>query len=272
MKISSAKTTQLEPLLKWAGGKRLLLKHLIPLVPSTYKTYYEPFLGGAALFFAIRPTEAVLSDANPDLIHCYLQLKNAPTEVIRALRRMPNGEESYYRIRKKKYRSAATKAAQFVYLTKLSFNGLYRVNLRGEFNVPYGQKVHIIPCEPDKMKAASKVLQNAQIRCSDFEKVTQQAKCDDFVYMDPPYTAAHSDNGFLKYNATIFSWKDQIRLSQCAMRLADRGCRVIVSNASHDSVRELYREFKTVDVSRPSIIAASSAHRKEIIECIFYEG
>jgi DNA adenine methylase len=272
MTNNSAKATPLGPLLKWAGGKRLLLKHLRPLVPATYKTYYEPFLGGAALFFAIRPVEAVLSDTNPDLIECYLQLKNAPAEVIRALKWMQNDEESYYRIRKKKYRSDATKAARFIYLTKLSFNGLYRVNLRGEFNVPYGQKVHMSLCETGKIRAASSALQRAQIRCSDFEKATKQAKCDDFVYMDPPYTAAHSNNGFLKYNATIFSWKDQIRLSECAMRLADRGCRVVVSNASHDSVRELYREFRTVDVSRPSVIAASSAHRKEIIECIFHGG
>jgi DNA adenine methylase len=266
----AANQTSLTPLLKWAGGKRLLLKHLRPLIPSAYKTYYEPFLGGAALFFAIRPTEAVLSDTNSELVQCYLQLKNAPAEVTRALKGMRNDEENYYRIREKVYRSPATKAARFIYLTKLSFNGLYRVNLQGEFNVPYGHKLHMNPCEAHKIKAASRALQRAQISCADFEQATKRAKCDDFIYLDPPYTVAHSNNGFIKYNAKIFSWKDQIRLSECAMRLAERGCKVIVSNASHDAVRELYREFSIIDVSRPSVIAASSVHRKEIVESIFY--
>lgn len=262
----------LEPLLKWAGGKRLLLKHLLPLVPSIYNTYYEPFLGGAALFFAIKPNAAVLSDTNTDLIQCYKQLRRDPQQIIHALRRMNNDETSYYRIRQKKYRSVATRAARFIYLTKLSFNGLYRVNLQGDFNVPYGYKAHMNPCETDKIKTASNALKNARIRCADFEKATKRAKLNDFVYLDPPYTVAHSNNGFIKYNAKIFSWKDQVRLAECAMRLADRGCKVIISNASHDAVRELYKDFESIDVRRPSIIAASSAYRKEIVESIFHCG
>lgn len=261
---------RLQPLLKWPGGKRQLVKHILPLIPAQFGTYYEPFVGGAALFFAIRPQRAVLGDINADLINCYEQIRSDPEGLIRELRRFPNSEEFYKILRNRRCRTALTRAARFIYLTKLSFNGLYRVNLKGAFNVPYGQKLHITPCEPDKIRTASSALGSTRIRCADFTVTVKNARVGDLVYLDPPYTVAHSNNGFLKYNARIFKWSDQIRLANLARTLADRGCKVIVSNAGSESIRALYKDFSVSVIQRPSLIAASEEFRKDIVEFIFH--
>ena len=149
-------------------------------------------------------------------------------------------------------------------------DGVYRVNLNGDFNVPYCKKHHMNPCEAKKVRAASSALQAAKLRCCDFAVAVKQARSGDVVYLDPPYTVAHSNNGFIKYNAPIFSWKDQIRLAKLASVLADRGCHVLVSNAGHDSIKELYRDFACISIKRSSLIAASGSFRREIVECLFH--
>src|SRR5207247_983720 len=133
-------------------------------------------------------------------------------------------------------RTAISRAARLIYLTNLSFNGIYRLNFRGEFNVPYGHRSHRRPVEPTLIRTASSLLRAAQVRCDDFEVTLRRARVGDVVYLDPPYTVAHSNNGFIRYNARLFSWCDQQRLAIGARRAADRGAFVVVTNADHESV------------------------------------
>lgn len=259
------------PLLKWAGGKRALSAEITPLLQG-YRRYFEPFFGGGAVFFDLAPQDAVLSDLNPELINCYKVTQSQPEELIEKLRKLKNSKDDYYQIRASSPRSDVGRAARFIYLCTLSFNGIYRVNQSGQFNVPYGYKEHLNPCDADLIKAVSLRLQSCEIQCNDFEAVVTQADRGDCVYFDPPYTVAHGNNGFLKYNEKIFSWKDQERLETVAQRLATRGVKVVISNADHPSLRELYREFQVQTVERWSVISGSTAGRKVITECIFSLG
>lgn len=260
------------PLLKWPGGKRALLRHIGPLLPSKYNRYYEPFLGGGALFFMLQPASAVLADKNAELMNCYVQVRDHPNEVIAYLETLRNTEQDYYVVRGSTPSSKAARAGRLIYLTTLSFNGIHRVNLKGVFNVPYGYKTHLQPCDESKIYAASRILSSTTLICDDFETAIEDAGQDDFVYLDPPYTVAHGNNGFIKYNAKIFSWNDQVRLASVARALVQRGCQVVVSNADHSSIRDLYAGFECQTISRASVIAAASEYRRGITECVFYNG
>ena len=257
-------------LLKWPGGKRALLKQFLTFVPSSFNRYFEPFVGGGALFFALQPKQAVIADNNTELINCYRQVRDCPDAVIAFLSKLRNTKEDYYAIRESIPTEDASRAARFIYLMTLSFNGIHRVNLQGNFNVPYGNKKHIDPCDASKILAVSRRLSSVDFRHGDFELTAMDAKVGDFIYFDPPYTVAHGNNGFIKYNAHIFSWRDQIRLATFAQDLAKRGCKVLVSNADHPSIRELYSSFKMQTISRNSAIAASEEYRHKVTECIFY--
>jgi DNA adenine methylase len=259
-----------EPLLKWPGGKRKLLRFILTLAPARFNTYYEPCLGGGALFFALRPERAHLSDRNLDLITTYKCVRDNPRELIRRLSRLKNTESAYYAVRSATPGSESEVAARLIYLAALSFNGIHRVNLKGVFNVPYGYKRHLRPCAPRKIHEASEALKRASLSCQDFEAALAGAGKDDLVYLDPPYTTAHADNGFVKYNAKIFTWNDQKRLADVAHTLAGQGCSVIVSNADHESIRRLYRGFHALEIDRYSVIAASSKARRRITECVYY--
>jgi DNA adenine methylase len=238
-------------------------------IPEAYNKYYEPFLGGAALFFALTPHPAFLSDTNNDLIDCYEVIRDEPDRLIPRLRGMKNSKKDYLRIRASKPTSDISRAARLLYLSSLAFNGIYRVNLRGEFNVPYGQKRHLDIVQESRIRAASLALRGSTLRCSDFRTAVASAATGDLVYLDPPYTVAHGSNGFLKYNAKIFSWADQTRLSETAADLDRRGCHVIITNASHASIRQLYPRFNVRAVVRPSRIAASAKFRSPVRELVF---
>ncbi len=257
-------------LVKWPGGKRALLKDILPFVPNKFKRYYEPFVGGGALFFALRPSQAVLADSNVELINCYKQVRDCPDAVIAYLMEMKNTKEDYYAIRASTPLEDAGKAARFIYLMTLSFNGIHRVNAQGIFNVPYGYNADVQICDANKIHSISTFLSTTSLLSGDFESTIVDAKEGDFIYFDPPYTVAHGNNGFLKYNAHIFSWSDQIRLAAFARELAERGCHVLISNADHYSIRELYAYFKLEIVTRASSIAASNEHRRKITECVFH--
>lgn len=163
------------PLLKWPGGKRHVLDRLLPLIPTCFNRYFEPFFGGGALFFALQPEKAHLSDKNADLIHAYSQVRDRPEAVIRELRKLRNNEKEYYRVRSTAPKSDAARAARLIYLITLAFNGIYRVNLKGEFNVPYGYKTHLDPCDEEGIRRASKLLGRAVVRDQDFEKALSRA-------------------------------------------------------------------------------------------------
>jgi DNA adenine methylase len=259
-----------DPLLKWPGGKRKLLPHLLSCMPTEYGRYFEPFFGGGALFFSLQPHNAVLSDLNSDLIECYQVVRDHPEEVIDYLSIQSGSEPFYYKMRSLSPQTPVERAGRLIYLLTLSFNGIYRTNRKGEFNVPYGQRPHLHPKAPSEIREISAALQSATLRTGDFAISVADAQRGDIVYFDPPYTVAHGQNGFLRYNARIFSWQDQHRLAETARELVQRGCHVIVSNADHPSILELYQSFAIKRIERQSTIAANQQHRRLVSECIFH--
>ncbi|MDB5071117.1 MAG: dam [Candidatus Eremiobacteraeota bacterium] len=259
------------PLLKWPGGKRFLARELRSLFPDRYCQYIEPFIGGGAIFFDLMPSSAIVGDANEDLMECYQAVRSAPDEVHARLSRLRNSKEDYYYIRSSKPRTALTRAARLIYLTTLSFNGIYRENQRGEFNVPYGNRpLRRMPTLVD-LKAVSAVLRCARLCAGDFALTTKFARPGDLVYLDPPYPAT-SKHSFRKYHRTLFSVTDHERLALEARRLVELGCHVFVSNADVPEARKLYSGFKMIRIHRTSIIAASSSYRRAVTELVFANG
>ena len=270
---SPSGATFVEPFLKWAGGKRLLLPELLEHIekPQGGGTYFEPFLGGGAVFFALEPRKARLSDASPELINAFTAVRDSVEDTIAHLRPMRHSKEAYYRIRHSKPRLPTTQAARFIYLNKTCFNGLYRVNLKGEFNVPFGRHPEtLIICNTQQLYAASKALHGAPIEVKDFSVAMRRAREGDVVYCDPPYTVAHSNNGFIEYNAQVFSWADKERLATAASECVARGARVYVSNADHPSIRNLYEPlgFRIEPIKRWTTMAGSSAKRFKSTELL----
>jgi len=259
------------PLLKWPGGKRALVEKIISVFPVKFKTYYEPFFGGGAVYFATRSKGAILSDANQELINLYRQVRDAPNELINVLKSYRNSESFYYELRAQSPRLPLRRAARLLFLTTLSFNGIHRVNLNGKFNVPYGYKTHLPVFNEARLLAVSAALQSAKLHALDFQEATATAMHGDLAYFDPPYTVAYASSGFVKYNEKIFSWDDQVRLAEHARVLAARGCAVVVSNADHVSIQELYKDFKVINIVRHSKIAASSEFRRKITEAVFHK-
>lgn len=262
----------IEPLLKWAGGKRQLLKHLLPVVPKRFHTYYEPFVGGGALLFALRPERAVLADKNPELTNCYSQVRDRPEEVIRVLERWPNSEAHYNQVRSHSPTCPTEKAARVIYLTRLSFNGIYRLNAKGEFNVPYGHRPHRPAYDPEQIREVSAALRQKVILTGDFAATVEGAQRGDLVYFDPPYAEPDDTSRFVRYNDKKFNWDDQVRLADVASELVARGVSVVVSNADHPQIRGLYRGFYCIAVERNSSMAADGNQRGPTTECIFHRN
>ena len=255
----------MEPFLKWAGGKRWLISKADELLPNmnNMNKYLEPFLGGGSIFFHLEPEKAILSDINEDLINAYVVIRANWYDLFTILKKYnkKHSESFYYQIRSSKPKTALNKAARFIYLNRTCWNGLYRVNKKGEFNVPIGTKTNVILAE-DNFEILSGVLQSANIEVCDFEVTINKAEEDDFIFVDPPYTVKHNVNGFVKYNETIFSWNDQIRLKKSISKAVDRGAKVLITNADHKSIKELYKGCgKAYLLSRASIIAGKSEAR-----------
>ncbi|MBI4828593.1 MAG: Dam family site-specific DNA-(adenine-N6)-methyltransferase [Nitrospinae bacterium] len=259
-----------DPVLRWAGGKRWLIPIISPLLPRRYSMYYEPFLGGGAVFFSLIRGSACLSDLNHELINFYQILRSKPLRLFNSLYQRHPSKDEYYYIRSRQVQHDYQRAAKLYYLNRMSFNGLYRVNKYGEFNVPFGRKPSANVVEREGMLQASEKLRRAIIIQADFEDAVKNAGRGTIVYFDPPYTAMHSNNGFVKYNENIFRWEDQVRLSKIARWLARRGVNVFVSNAGHNSIRKLYKGFSCKIVTRKSMIAASSCCRDTINEYLFF--
>lgn len=236
-----------KPFLKWAGGKRWFVKKHPDLFPAEYNRYIEPFLGSGAVFFHLQPKKAILGDLSEDLIETYQAIKDDWKNVYRHLKvhHKKHSEQYYYKIRDANYRSNTTKAARFIYLNRTCWNGLYRVNMRGEFNVPIGSNNNVLH-DDDCFNEASLLLQNAKLKSVDFEDLIDKAVEGDLLFIDPPYTVRHNYNAFVQYNEKLFSWADQERLFYAVKRAQNRGAHVIGTNAYHSTVRKLYRTcFKT---------------------------
>jgi DNA adenine methylase len=253
---------QVIPFLRWAGGKRWLSETIRGLLPPKYGSYVEPFLGSGAVYFAVQPARAVLSDINRELISAYLAVRDDWASVARRLRHHQRRHSNayYYAVRAASPTDPRSAAARFIYLNRTSFNGLYRVNRAGQFNVPVGTRSSVI-LPTDDFEQVAGALQNACLRTSDFEAVIDGSKEGDVVYADPPYTVAHSNNGFVRYNDRLFAWSDQERLAAALTRARERGVTIIATNASHPSISELYKGFQLRLLSRSSLMAADNSCR-----------
>jgi DNA adenine methylase len=239
--------------------------------PQSYNTYIEPFLGAGSVYFHLKPPRAILGDLNGDLIAVYCGIKQ-DAETVQALLEKHHSlhcKEYYYEIREIVPVSLAAQAARIIYLNRTCFNGIYRVNRQGRFNVPIGERDQVVR-DTDNFTAAAALLADADLRREDFEPLVDLAQPGDFVFLDPPYTVRHNRNGFIKYNETLFSWDDQGRLARAAARACMRGARVMITNASHPTVRQLYSEdlFTFREVSRYSSISASLDSRKHFDELV----
>ncbi|MCU1268867.1 MAG: dam [Acidobacteriaceae bacterium] len=258
-----------KPFLKWPGGKRWLWATLQAFIPAHFRRYYEPFLGGGAIFFALRPRRAILSDINPDLINAYIQVRDNLEEVIAGLAKLKINQATYDRIRKAHLTNDVARAVRLIYLSKTAFNGVYRVNQQGTFNVPFARQLDRKVFDAGALADASRYLQKSQLLARPFAKMLESVREGDFVYCDPPYTVRHNNNGFLRYNESLFSWADQKLLAQLARVAMRRGAHVVVSNAGTDHVRALYKGFQVVTVNRPSCMSALPDGRREVSEFLF---
>lgn len=258
------------PFLRWAGGKRWLSPLLAAIAPPTPKSYVEPFLGAGSAFFALQPQSAVLADANSDLIETYETLRDYPEAVIRSLRRRRCDPDYFAVVRARMPADPITRASRFIFLNRTAFNGLYRVNGRGEFNVPYGCKPGTVLCDAAGLRAASRALTKTRLRAASFAEVLNYVNTTSLVYLDPPYTVAHNNNGFVRYNERLFRWQDQLDLAAWARVHAAGGGPVIVSNAAHDDVVRHYpkRLFLRFALSRSSRMAADPVHRRAFTELL----
>jgi len=267
------------PVIKWVGGKSKLLPELTARLPERFERYYEPFAGGAALFFRVAPERAVLSDSNPDLIGLYTCLQTDVAGVVRKLayHRAAHSEAHYYATRTKWNDrelawTSADRAATFIYLNKTCFNGLWRVNRSGAFNVPIGRYTDPPICVPEALHAASAVLARATLRRGDYKAAVADARRGDFVYFDPPYDPVTPTANFTSYTADAFGAEHQRELAATARALVARGCRVMLSNSDTPFIRSLYKGFAIDRVKCARAINANAAKRGEVDEVIVTGG
>jgi DNA adenine methylase len=258
-----------KPFLKWPGGKRWILPHIASLFRDrVFGTYFEPFLGGGAVFFGLAPRQAVLSDINSELITTYCQVRDAPNEVLDRLKDLAVDRATYYRLREWEPRSDLDKAVRFLYLNRTAFAGMYRLNQQGKFNVPFGggQRTPEPLWRDNLLISASTALRDVTVIQSDFEPVLKRAVAGDLVYCDPTYTVAHNSNGFIRYNERNFSWCDQKRLAKVAADSAKRGVTVLVSNAAQPEIRDLYPNAHVAVLQRKTLLSPRPEKRRSTEE------
>jgi len=261
-----------KPFLRWAGGKKWLIKHLDQYLPESFNNYHEPFIGGGSILLNLQPEKAFISDLNPELTQTYKEVKLRVDQVISKLAQFENTKECYYDIRATSFKNASERAARFIFLNQTSFNGIYRVNLKGEYNVPYGNRVKNF-FEPENLRAVSQVLKPCRIRTGDFTKSIKDIQENDLVFLDPPYTVTHNNNGFIKYNSKLFHESSQLRLSKFIDEIEERGAYYILTNAAHEWVRATFEKEHYVQrievLDRVSLIGGKNATRGKYSEYIF---
>lgn len=248
-----------KPFVKWVGGKRQLLKQfrLMNLYPpekfdSAKDQYFEPFVGGGAVFFDLFPKKAFLSDLNLELVTTYNVIKNDVEKLIKLLKKHTHNKEYFLKVRAQKVEklSPLQTASRFIYLNRAGFNGMYRVNSRGEFNVPFGYSKNPNICDEENLRKISKALKNVEIKHRDYKQVLKKAKKGDFVYFDPPYHPVSKTATFTSYTSNGFSEKDQLELRDIFLELNNRGCFVMLSNSDAPFINDIYSGFKGVRISK----------------------
>jgi DNA adenine methylase len=236
----------LKPFLRWAGGKSRITKLLADYVPEKFNRYWEPCLGSAALYFYLRPEKAYLSDSNSALIDCYNHVREYPEKIFNKLQeyRKRTSEDYYYEVRELYNKSSPSieQSARFIYINKSNFNGIFRVNEKGRYNVPYGHKKSLAFPSLDEFKEISKLLKSAKTENHTFEQIISNKllKTNDFIYLDPPYPPLTTTSYFTHYTAERFTWDDQHKVANLADQLAHKGCFVMISNSDTEQLRKLY--------------------------------
>lgn len=265
------------PILRWAGSKRDLIHKLMPYWPGDHSRYLEPFAGSACFFFAVQPRQAVLGDLNTELIHTYQALKRDADLVIECFRRLPLGKTAYYNVRRLDPRSLTPPelAARFLYLNRYCFNGLFRTNMSGRFNVPYGPPKRALVSFEETVLCASKLLKDVVLLDADFEETLTHARAGDFVYLDPPYVVENR-RIFRQYLPHSFKPSDLVRLGACLRRLDDIGAAFLLSYADSREARSLLRPWQYKRVRTRRNIAGFAGARRVAFELLasnlFREG
>jgi len=266
------------PFVKWVGGKRQLLRQFEALLPNNFNpnknTYFEPFLGGGAVFFDLQPFNAVLSDINSELISTYQVIRDNVEDLISSLKKHRYKKEYYLKIRELEPSklSKIEVASRFIYLNRTCFNGMHRVNKKGKFNVPFGRYSKPKICDEENLRNANKVLQGVDIKLQKYENVLDLAKKGDFIYLDPPYYPLSKTSNFTSYNADCFLEKEQEKLRDVFLELDKKGCFVMLSNSDTDFIREIYSEksekIRIVPVQAGRSINSNASRRGKISELV----
>lgn len=266
-----------KPFLQWVGGKRQLLEQYESLLPKSFDRYFEPFVGGGAMFFHLTPEDSVIADNNLELIKTYEGVRDHVDEVIHLLNqfRSKHSKELYMAIRGidrevniledlKNYEIAA----RFIYLNQTCFNGVYRVNQKGQFNVPIGSSLNRLICDAPTLIKASEILKKAKILCCDFSKALQNARKHDFIYLDPPYYPVNVTSDFTRYTKEKFYENDHVRLKEMIDELTDRGCKVMLSNSDTPLVRKLYSNYSIHTVYAGRTLNSDPDKRGKVAELL----
>lgn len=262
------------PFLKWAGGKGQLLATYDQFFPASFNNYCEPFTGGGAVFFHLKNTRAAfsatLSDLNDELVNCYRVIRDEPDELIARLMKHENSSEYFYWLRSldASTLSNAARAARLIYLNKTCFNGLYRVNSKGQFNVPFGSYKNPNFCDRTNLIACSAALKNVDVAHRNFEEVLEHARKGDFVYFDPPYHPLSTTANFTSYTKNSFSPADQEKLAKVALKLSKRGCKVMLSNSDTPFIRSIYSQFTINTVYALRAINCKAEGRGPVAEVV----
>lgn len=265
------------PFLQWVGGKRGMISQYEQFMPKKFNSYLEPFLGGGAMFFHLQPQKAILADNNTELIKAYEGVRDNPEEVIRLLKelRVRHSKELYLLVRNldreidifQKLNSAEI-AARMIYLNQTCFNGIYRVNQKGQFNVPIGSSLNRLICDEHTLRKASAILKNVLIKEVDFEAAINDAGANDFVYLDPPYYPISVYSDFTRYTKEKFYKEDQIRLKERIDKLAKKGCKIMLSNSDCEFIRDLYKDYKIQQVFAGRTLNSKKDQRGKIPELL----
>ncbi|HHQ45505.1 MAG TPA: DNA adenine methylase [Candidatus Altiarchaeales archaeon] len=270
---------EIPTIVKWAGGKKQLLDQFKTLYPKEFNDYYEPFIGGGAVFFHLKQLDGhrkyFISDNNKDLVEVYRAVKDDIDQLIKLLEtykknHMKNPKEHYYKIRDdfNKTTSGVERAAEFIYLNKTCFNGLYRVNSKGGFNVPIGNYKNPGIVNEKSLRKASRLLQGVEIECMPFEETLKLPKKGDFIYLDPPYHPLSETSSFTSYTKEDFTEKDQERLLEYYKKLDRRGCLLMLSNSDTEFIKQLYRDYDLHKVKAKRAISCKGEGRGEIKELV----
>lgn len=260
--------------LKWPGGKNWFIKHLNTILPENfqYNRYIDPFVGGGSVFFALNPQEALLADINEELIRTYQAVRDNCEQVKRMLNNhmKKHNEAYYYQIRNTNYRTPVSIAARMIYLNHTCFNGIYRVNKEGKFNVPIGNN-NLVHFDSNYLDEKSQTLHNKEILCQNYLDTINEARQDDFLFCDPPYVVKNEENRFVGYTSNLFSWEDQVYLAEALQNAANRGVKILETNVNHRSIVKLYKTIPGVHlkkINRYTSISGTKEARTQYSELI----